>query len=673
MKVRRAAVPALVGMVVVAVAGVAMWTSDEPWTFTLDTGSVFLGQTLPAMRAWFAGRVPEWSDLLWGGFPLIGDCTTAALYPLYALTYLATLAAPLRFFDVAFAVHLGIFAAGAAALVQQLGGSARAAVLAGVLSALDPFAHYCAVTHFPVFGAHAWWPWAFVAVEALTRPTTPIVGGAMALGWVAIAMQTLVGVPEQMLYCAVPAAVWLLVRRTPLGFGHRVARAAVLAAGAAALAAPQLAATMLILPWTHRSGTPPGAQLGSLWLTKPITLFVAGTGVLNGLPHFIGIARPLLATIAVSARRQRAAFLLALAVVGFLLALGPQVGLYSWLHAIPPFDHFRNPGKIFALATYPLAWGAALGADALWRRGGRAARVTAALLVAAVLGEHAVYLPDQIGAMQAQRAGDGLSPERYARLAELTLLRREAPGKPPPPIYDMGGPFGGEYARNVGALLDIASLHAGSVALLGRGNIALLDRPSVPMLDLFGARYIVAPANKCATIEYQYKRWRTIERGAHDCVLAHPSPVDRHAVLAQVAPVASEHAMRRAVRERPVPTPVVGPPELATRASRGTVLLRSYESGRASLVVMAGKPALLLVRESFAPGWHVRVDGRPVTPIPAAGIYFAVPFDTGVHTVDLAYRAPGLRGGMGVAIAWTIGALAAAALARRRRAYAPAA
>ncbi len=77
-----------------------MWRSPAPWTFTLDTGSVFLGQTLGAFRAWFDGRVPHWSDELWGGFPLFGDCTSAALYPLHVIPYLATGNAPLRFFDV---------------------------------------------------------------------------------------------------------------------------------------------------------------------------------------------------------------------------------------------------------------------------------------------------------------------------------------------------------------------------------------------------------------------------------------------------------------------------------------------------------------------------------------------------------------------------------------------
>jgi hypothetical protein len=100
--------PLAVGIATTAVAAVAMWRAPTPWTLALDAGMSFLGQTVPAFRTWFAGTVPEWSDLLWGGFPLLAEPTTAALYPPHLLAHLATLDAPLRFFDVALALHVGL-------------------------------------------------------------------------------------------------------------------------------------------------------------------------------------------------------------------------------------------------------------------------------------------------------------------------------------------------------------------------------------------------------------------------------------------------------------------------------------------------------------------------------------------------------------------------------------
>ena len=69
-----------------------------------------------------------------------------------------------------------------------------------------------------------------------------------------------------------------------------------------------------------------------------------------------------------------------------------------------------------------------------------------------------------------------------------------------------------------------------------------------------------------------------------------------------------------------------------------------------------------LIRQSALPGWDVRVDDVPVTPYPAAGIYFAVPVGAGVHQVTIEYRTPGFRAGLLVTLAWILAMTAAAAI-----------
>lgn len=662
-------VPLVAGIATTAAAGIAMWRSPVPWTFTLDSGSVFLGQTLPAFRTWFSGRVPAWSDVLWGGFPIFGDCTSAALYPLHVVPYLLTRSAPLRFFDVSFAIHLGIFAAGSAALVRRLGASAPAALFAAVLAAFAPFAHVSAIGAYQVFACHAWWPWVFVAVETLTQPGTPLVGGAMALAWIAVGFQVLAGVPEQAAYSAVPAAVWLLARRSPLTLRQRVVRAVVFGLGATAIAAPQLFPTVAVLSWSQRAGTPHAYQFGSMWLTHPERLFVAGTGVLNGLPSFLGLATVLLALVAVVTRRPGAGMLVGTAAIAFAAALGPQVGLYDLIHRVPPFDHFRNPGKAYALTEYATLWLAALGADALWRRRAAAARIAAAVLVAATLVERAVYFPQELAALERMREGDGLTPARYDRLASLTRLQRHDERTPPPIVYDHGGPMGGGYARSVGALVGMSVIHAGSVALLSPAHLSLLDRPTAPMLDVFGVRYVLAPTSQCSIVA-RHLGWPEIERGADDCVLENPTPSDRWIVLDDVRAVDSVDEMVDLARRRPRPIPIVAPPDVAAMHGRAVVTPTSYEPGHATLVASAAAPALVLVRESLAPGWHVRVDGRAASIYPAAGIFFAVPVPAGTHTIALDYRAPGLVPGLFVAAGWSVLAAALAWTRRRARARA---
>jgi hypothetical protein len=664
---RRATVPLLVGGLTTMVVAVAMWRSPEPWTFTMDTGGVFLAQTVLAFRAWFAGHVPEWTDMLWAGFPLAGDSTSAVFYPLYVIPYLTTLANPMRFFDVAFALHLGIFAAGTAAFVRRLGASPSAAAFAGVFAAMTPVAHSAAIAFAAMFAAHAWWPWAFLAAEALAQPATPILGGAMVLGWVALALQVLAGVPEQATYCAVPVTLWILFRSSPLGMGQRLARVVVLGLGATALAAPQLLPTAMILPWTQRSGVPPKYQFGSLLLFHPEHLVVAGTGVLNGMPSFLGLVGPLLAVVALVTRRAGAYLLAGIAVVAFLLALGPQVGLYELVHRVPPFAYFRNPAKIYVLTEYAMVWLAALGLDALWRHPSGRARGVAALLLGALCIERTIYLGQETAAFATLRESDGLTPARYERLAALTRLRQPDPALPPPVLYDDVGPLGGEYARSVGALLGISSLHAGGVALLGANHYRLLSQPSATALDVFGVRYVLTTADRCPAVTTRL-RWPVVELGADDCVMENPKAVTRFVLLPSFEPVGSESEMVDLAARRPRPVAVVGPPDIARPTGRGAMSITSYRTGEALLLLATPGPQLILVRESFAPGWTVEVDGRPIDPYPAAGIFFAVPVSTGVHRIYVTYHAPGLRPGLAIAATWVV--LATAALAWRRRAQA---
>ena len=653
---RGRAIPAVVGVAVTVIVSFAMWRSPSVWTYALDTGGVFLGQTVPAMRSWVSGAVPQWSDLLWGGFPLLGDCTTAALYPLHLVAWAASRTAPLRFFDVAMALHLGIFAAGSAALVRRLGAGPGTTALAGVLAALCPFAHYSAIGFFPQFGAQAWWPGALVAADALAAPATPLLGGAMVLGWIALAAQVLVGVPEQACYSAVVTAFWLLTRGSALGAGARLVRLVVLGAGAAALSAPQLLPTLMLLPWTSRAHAPPQPEFASLWLTAPEQLFIAGTGAQNTMPSFIGLAAPALAVVAAIAGQPGARFLLVLAATAFALATGPQAGLYAWLQLVPPFDHFRSPVKLYALAEFAVVWAAALGAHALWRR--RTTRIVAAALVVAALAERAVYLPSEIAAIATIQATDGLAPDALEQLAKSVVARRQELKGPPPFMYDASGTLGGGYAGSLGALVGISSLRAGTVALLSPAHLRLLNRsrPSPSMASVLGVRYLMVPKLRCADSIKRYQ-WRVVEMTDAFCLLENPARPARFAFIDVAVPVATTEEMLRAVGRRPPGSiPIVAPQYMRFGARPSTLAVWQYAPGRASLMATTPAPALILVRESFSPGWTVRVNGATVVPYPAAGLYFAVPVGGGLSRIELEYQAPGFRMGLLVFLAWTLGA-----------------
>lgn len=657
-----------VGTAVVLLA--AMLLTAPPWTLRMDNTGLFLGLTVEAMRAWTRGMVPHWTDGVWGGFPLIGDSTTGALYPPNLAIFWAAGEPPVRAFDIALALHLALLAAGAHRLLGLLGASRAARLVGALLTLLCPFPHWAGVTFFPVTGAYGWWPWSFVAAEELARSTTPRFGRALVLGWIAIAAQVLVGVPEQMVYCVTVLSAWLLTRRAGLGIGERCLRLALLGAGAAALAAPQLVPTAIYLQTTNRTATPAFAGLVAIYLTRPAQLVVAGIGQLNGIPSFYGIATLVLAAIAVARRAPRAGFLAATAGVAFLVSLGAQAPFHGWLQTIPPFGFFRSPIKFQAITELALVWCAALGIDAIWTARRQAARLAAATVVMLAVVEHVAYAAQEIAWLRHQRLVERDDVAVLRTLAESRVLHRRDGVDPPPLVLDTWGQdtARGEqdlltFARNLSAVEGVSSLVGGSVALLSRRHLDLLQlRPFGPdALDLLGVRYVLVRRPDCERIRTTVP-WPIAEETATTCVLENPTRPPRFAFVGAARAVGDEDAMVRLVQQEPAgPVPVLAaatalPP--AADRSGDTVTVRRWAPDTADLAVDATHDGLLLVRQSWVPGWSATVDGAPASVLPAAGVFFVVPVPAGAHQVHLRYRTPGLALGTAIAAAWSCGAAA---------------
>ena len=87
--------------------------------------------------------------------------------------------------------------------------------------------------------------------------------------------------------------------------------------------------------------------------------------------------------------------------------------------------------------------------------------------------------------------------------------------------------------------------------------------------------------------------------------------------------------------------------------------------------VRADSPRWLVVRESYMPGWSVRVDGRPSEVYPADYVFCGVPLPSGTHTVRMVYTTPRLAEGMRVSIVawiiWLVGLVGAVPFSRPRR------
>lgn len=80
---------------------------------------------------------------------------------------------------------------------------------------------------------------------------------------------------------------------------------------------------------------------------------------------FLGYTALALAVVGVLVRRRVAVFWAILALLAWLLSLGPDLPLYRWLYVLPPMQIARYPDRFVALVTLGLAVLAAMGVDAL--------------------------------------------------------------------------------------------------------------------------------------------------------------------------------------------------------------------------------------------------------------------------------------------------------------------
>ncbi len=108
-------------------------------------------------------------------------------------------------------------------------------------------------------------------------------------------------------------------------------------------------------------------------------------------------------------------------------------------------------------------------------------------------------------------------------------------------------------------------------------------------------------------------------------------------------------------------------PRPAQADSAGECRVVSYLPDRVRLEVSARRAAVVVLLDSFDPGWKAWVDGEPAPVLRANVAFRAVPVPAGVHRVEMRYRPRALSLGIAVSALTAAMALAAAALVVRRR------
>lgn len=363
-----------------------------------------------------AGHFPLWNPYLYAGTPFAADYQTGALYPLNLLVW--SVARPFTYgvFEALVIFHVWWASVTAYGFARAVGMGRAGALVAGVVFAYGGFM-IAQIGHAPMIAVASWLP---AALAALYRGRRGGIGWAVLAG-LALAMATLAGHPQVLLYALstavayalflawagrptvsaqiiVPGAggaasrrnVWrsggtlLSLRDDPVAWhwSTAAARVVVMLGVAVGLAAPLLLPAEQLGRRSVRAGI--GYESATAFSVQPVALLqlilpkVFGDNPTNYWGAFAsgeiwgyaGVVTLALAAIGVLWRAREGGgqrlFFAALGVVALLGALGPFTPFHGWLYGfVPGYDRVRAAGRMLLLYDLAVAMLAAWGVDAL--------------------------------------------------------------------------------------------------------------------------------------------------------------------------------------------------------------------------------------------------------------------------------------------------------------------
>ncbi len=669
-----------------------------PWQGVADpaAGNPQLRDVTLQIRPWLLflrhelrhGRMPYWNPHQLAGTPFWANGQSAPLFPLHLLFALLPLQLGLVLLPW---LRLVAGGCGAWALARELGTGRPAALVAAVVFPLSGMISSFAL--FPMGNALTLVPWVFWATERLAAGRS---------GWVPLAvlagLQLLGGHPETPIFTALLAALYLAVRgsghaesgrpgwATWAGFAGGWAAAAAISSVETLPLAASLVESSRWLAAGSPSPLPPGTigqlllrlvlpelhgnpALGTWWgpFNYPATAIYAGalTLPLAAVGAAAGL-RALRRPAAAGGPDRRWAGVAAVTLFA-LLAAYQVPGVRNLLLALPFVDksltHYLKLGVELGLALL-----AARGLDAWLAGEGRrvlaatAAAVVALLAVAwrlyaapagpwhahGLLATEAAWSAGIAAGVVALAACAFLAPPRRRLLAlglpallalDLALAHAATnPGLSLARLYPATGAtrFLAHRPGRVAATGSV--LHPDAATVYGlddiRGDTPVeLHRYQVvyarmalgdpvafgpiadwrsPWLDRLGVRWVMTPPGAEAPVA----GWRLAYDGPDARVFERPG-----------VPLLVRWAGRRRAGEG-------GEPRVRHRAP-----------GRWLVTWRASERRMLLVAETWDPGWHARVAGRPVPIRQVDGILMGIEVGPGAGTLELAYRPVGLAWG----------------------------
>ncbi|HLF28647.1 MAG TPA: hypothetical protein VJG32_20125 [Anaerolineae bacterium] len=306
-----------------------------------------------------AGSIPLWRTSILGGTPFAADSVSGVWYP----PNWFSIVLPLEwFFKLLIVAHLFLGGWATMQLARSFGARGIGATAAGLAYAIAPRAiGHVGAGHVTLVEAWAWLPVTVWAARQASRRGDLAAG--VALGVCALADLRLA------VYAGLALTSSVLIGEGSSRFkGTRLALILLVAAWVSA--ATWLPALALAAESTRASLAPSEAAEFSLPVGSLAGLLLAGRGDPERLTY-VGLTVLVLALIGVRSvwhtRRRVALWLIALIVLGVIVALGMNTPLYEVLYRIPGVALLRAPGRAWFLVVFAAALACGLGLDAALR------------------------------------------------------------------------------------------------------------------------------------------------------------------------------------------------------------------------------------------------------------------------------------------------------------------
>jgi len=686
----------------------------QPHNPMLDPIQQYLPWRIYAVESLRAGVIPLWNPYAFCGTPFLANLQSALLYPLNLL-FLITGAR--HGFGVSAILHLTLGGLLSYAFLRSLA-LRRPAALCGALVVM--FNGYTvAWLEYPTLSlwVFMWLPMMLWCYERSLRAR----GGPWALLCaLALGMQFLGGHLQVSAYVLIAFALYVVIRLIRPG-ADGVARPVTAALAAAPLALGLALAAAQVLPTLELAGHsgraahgPKGAVAAAFPLTHLVLYlipnFFGNPVAYNYWGHFrdpsainffetacyVGVLPLLLAVW--SLRRWREPswwFFAALTAFAVLAAIGSPVYLLLY-HLVPGFRELAGLGRVLCLAAFGLAGLAALGLDDLLTRekpalvrpvfvfGGLAILFVFASLRALqplisemgaafwaylnrqIIGFVALLLigivviqlrsrlrlgPAPFGWLALAAVGGdligfgiGFNPFMPARMAypetdSIRWLRHHVGHSRFTSLSSDGLDWMPHNAPMVFGLRDIH----GSDSLRVRGSFELVSPPGAdqarypspesPLMNELAVRYLMTRGRLTSP-------WRLV------------------------------HAAEAPIYENPAALPrayLTREGEERLPMARSQVTFARDDANAVTLVAEGSQPGVLVLTDSYYPGWRAWVDGRPVEIRLVNRAFRGIAVSSGRHNVELRYEPASFRVGLFVSLTalWVLSGGAGALLLRR--------